>query len=264
MKIQYTQKIISRFLKDLATSKIIGEIELRLDPEALSWAHMDMSHIILVYGSIPKTAFDIYDVPTSATFLLEADDLKQALTAATPKGKKKECPPITWEIHIIKETRTLVISWEEDGDLQQIAIDESQSDKEDQIDLGVLFTQKYSHTIGLSFPQFKRLINRSVGGSTVDFSLNDGKLFEKVADHSWYHQTYSLKYEGNQAPLPDAGTFAVPFLRSAMKLFPPTETIELKLKSDTPLLGNVVYPNGAEIGFCLAPRVKDEEDDDNE
>ena len=253
----------SRILKGIVETlaSIIDETEFRVTPKEFTISAMDPSRICLLKLSIKKENFDEYKCTKESKVGLNLDDLDKILKrSALNDSVEIDFKEADQKIKIkmqregVSRTRTFSLA------LLDIDIEEIPMDRLLEIEypskwvIGTDFlveaikdAEIYSEILNINASEGQGLVFSSSGqiGEMV-YDLNEDDLLESNLNGS------------------NTGAYSLTFLKAILKIASITEKLEISLKTDHPLKMDFDLLEGGELNYFLAPRVEEEEFDEDE
>ncbi len=253
----------SRILKGIVETlaSIIDETEFRVTPKEFTISAMDPSRICLLKLSIKKDDFDDYQCSKESKVGLNLDDLDKILKrSAANDSVEIEFNETDQKIKIkmqregISRTRTFSLALL-DIDIEEIPMDnllkiEYPSNwviNPDFLVEAIKDAEIYSEILNINANEGQGLIFSSSGQiGEMEYDLNEDDLIESELQGS------------------SSGAYSLTFLKAILKIASITEKLEISLKTDHPLKMNFDLVEGGKLNYFLAPRVEEEEFDENE
>ena len=253
----------SRILKGIVETlaSIIDETEFRVTPKEFTISAMDPSRICLLKLSIKKDDFDGYECSKESKVGLNLDDLDKILKrSAANDSVEIEFDETNQKIKIkmkregVSRTRTFSLALL-DIDIEEIPMDnllKIEYPSKWVIDPDFLVeaikdAEIYSEILNINANEGQGLIFSSSGQiGEMEYDLNEEDLIES-------------ELQGNSS-----GAYSLTFLKAILKIASITEKLEIALKTDHPLKMNFDLLEGGKLNYFLAPRVEEEEFDDDD
>jgi len=253
----------SRILKGIVETlaSIIDETEFRVTPKEFTISAMDPSRICLLKLSIKKDDFDDYQCSKESKVGLNLDDLDKILKrSAANDSVEIEFNETDQKIKIkmqregVTRTRTFSLALL-DIDIEEIPMDnllkiEYPSNwvlDPDFLVEAIKDAEIYSEILNINANEGQGLIFSSSGQiGEMEYDLNEDDLIESELQGS------------------SSGAYSLTFLKAILKIASITEKLEISLKTDHPLKMNFDLLEGGKLSYFLAPRVEEEEFDENE
>lgn len=254
----------SRILKGIVETlaSIIDETEFRVTPKEFTISAMDPSRICLLKLAIKKDDFDDYKCSKESKVGLNLDDLDKILKRSAVNdsveidfNEADQKIKIKMQREGVSRTRTFSLALL-DIDIEEIPMDnllkiEYPSKwviEPDFLVEAIKDAEIYSEILNINANEGQGLIFSSSGqiGEMV-YDLSEDDLIES-------------ELEGTSS-----GAYSLTFLKAILKIASITEKLEISLKTDHPLKMNFDLLEGGKLSYFLAPRVEEEEfeeDDD--
>lgn len=248
----------SRILKGIieTLASIIDETEFKVTPKEFTISAMDPSRICLLKLSIKKDDFDEYDCSQDSKVGLNLDDLDKILKRSTSNdaveisfNEKEQKIKIKMQREGASRTRTFSLALL-DIDIEEIPMDnllkiEYPSKwvmEPDFLVEAIKDAEIYSEILNINANEGKGLIFSSSGQiGEMEYDLNEEDLIETDLQGS------------------SSGAYSLTFLKAILKIASITEKLEIALKTDHPLKMNFDLLEGGKLNYFLAPRVEEEE-----
>jgi len=248
----------SRILKGIVETlaSIIDETEFKVTPKEFTISAMDPSRICLLKLSIKKDDFDEYDCSQDSKVGLNLDDLDKILKRSTSNdaveisfNEKEQKIKIKMQREGASRTRTFSLALL-DIDIEEIPMDnllkiEYPSKwvmEPDFLVEAIKDAEIYSEILNINANEGKGLIFSSSGQiGEMEYDLNEEDLIETDLQGS------------------SSGAYSLTFLKAILKIASITEKLEIALKTDHPLKMNFDLLEGGKLNYFLAPRVEEEE-----
>ncbi|MFX1575167.1 MAG: proliferating cell nuclear antigen (pcna) [Promethearchaeota archaeon] len=253
----------SRILKGIVETlaSIIDETEFRVTPKEFTISAMDPSRICLLKLSIKKENFDEYKCTKESKVGLNLDDLDKILKRSALNDsveidfkEAEQKIKIKMQREGVSRTRTFSLALL-DIDIEEIPMErllEIEYPSKWVIDPDFLVeaikdAEIYSEILNMNATQGQGLIFSSSGqiGEMV-YDLNEDDLLESNLSGT------------------STGAYSLTFLKAILKIASITEKLEISLKTDHPLKMEFDLLEGGELSYFLAPRVEEEEFDEDE
>jgi len=254
----------SRVLKGIVETlaSIIDETEFRVTPKEFTISAMDPSRICLLKLSIKKDDFDEYECSKESKVGLNLDDLDKILKRSAANDaveinfdEADQKIKIKMQREGVSRTRTFSLA------LLDIDIEEIPMDNLLKIDY------PSNWVIDTDF-LVEAIKDAEIYSEILNMDANEGKGLK----FSSSGQIGEMEYDINEDDLLDSqlkgtssGAYSLTFLKAILKIASITEKLEMSLKTDHPLKMNFDLLEGGELSYFLAPRVEEEEfeeDDD--
>ena len=253
----------SRILKGIVETlaSIIDETEFRVTPKEFTISAMDPSRICLLKLSIKKEDFDDYQCSKESKVGLNLDDLDKILKRSAANdsveidfNETDQKIKIKMQREGISRTRTFSLALL-DIDIEEIPMDnllKIEYPSNWVIDTDFLVeaikdAEIYSEILNINANEGQGLIFSSSGQiGEMEYDLNEEDLIESALQGS------------------SSGAYSLTFLKAILKIASITEKLEISLKTDHPLKMNFDLLEGGKLNYFLAPRVEEEEFDENE
>ena len=253
----------SRILKGIVETlaSIIDETEFKVTPKEFTISAMDPSRICLLKLSIKKDDFDEYDCSQDSKVGLNLDDLDKILKRSTSNdaveisfNEKEQKIKIKMQREGASRTRTFSLALL-DIDIEEIPMDnllkiEYPSKwvmEPDFLVEAIKDAEIYSEILNINANEGKGLIFSSSGQiGEMEYDLNEEDLIESDLQGS------------------SSGAYSLTFLKAILKIASITEKLEIALKTDHPLKMNFDLLEGGKLNYFLAPRVEEEEFDEDD
>ena len=253
----------SRILKGIVETlaSIIDETEFRVTPKEFTISAMDPSRICLLKLSIKKDDFDDYQCSKESKVGLNLDDLDKILKrSAANDSVEIEFNETDQKIKIkmqregVTRTRTFSLALL-DIDIEEIPMDnllkiEYPSNwviDPDFLVEAIKDAEIYSEILNINANEGQGLIFSSSGQiGEMEYDLNEDDLIESELKGS------------------SSGAYSLTFLKAILKIASITEKLEISLKTDHPLKMNFDLLEGGKLSYFLAPRVEEEEFNEDE
>jgi len=253
----------SRILKGIVETlaSIIDETEFRVTPKEFTISAMDPSRICLLKLSIKKDDFDDYQCSKESKVGLNLDDLDKILKRSSANDSVEiEFNETDQKIKIkmqregISRTRTFSLALL-DIDIEEIPMDnllKIEYPSNWVIDTDFLVeaikdAEIYSEILNINANEGQGLIFSSSGQiGEMEYDLNEEDLIESELQGS------------------SSGAYSLTFLKAILKIASITEKLEISLKTDHPLKMNFDLLEGGKLSYFLAPRVEEEEFNEDE
>ena len=253
----------SRILKGIVETlaSIIDETEFRVTPKEFTISAMDPSRICLLKLSIKKEDFDDYQCSKESKVGLNLDDLDKILKRSAANdsveidfNEADQKIKIKMQREGVSRTRTFSLALL-DIDIEEIPMDnllKIEYPSNWVIDTDFLVeaikdAEIYSEILNINANEGQGLIFSSSGQiGEMEYDLNEEDLIESALQGS------------------SSGAYSLTFLKAILKIASITEKLEISLKTDHPLKMNFDLLEGGKLSYFLAPRVEEEEFDENE
>ena len=253
----------SRILKGIVETlaSIIDETEFRVTPKEFTISAMDPSRICLLKLSIKKDDFDDYQCSKESKVGLNLDDLDKILKRSTANdsveidfNETDQKIKIKMQREGVTRTRTFSLALL-DIDIEEIPMDnllkiEYPSNwviDPDFLVEAIKDAEIYSEILNINANEGQGLIFSSSGQiGEMEYDLNEDDLIESELKGS------------------SSGAYSLTFLKAILKIASITEKLEISLKTDHPLKMNFDLLEGGKLSYFLAPRVEEEEFNEDE
>jgi proliferating cell nuclear antigen len=253
----------SRILKGIVETlaSIIDETEFRVTPKEFTISAMDPSRICLLKLSIKKDDFDGYECSKESKVGLNLDDLDKILKRSAVNDsveinfdESNQKIKIKMQREGISRTRTFSLALL-DIDIEEIPMDnllKIEYPSKWVIDPDFLVeaikdAEIYSEILNINANEGHGLIFSSSGQiGEMEYDLNEEDLIES-------------ELQGTSS-----GAYSLTFLKAILKISSITEKLEIALKTDHPLKMNFDLLEGGKLNYFLAPRVEEEEFDEDD
>ena len=253
----------SRILKGIVETlaSIIDETEFRVTPKEFTISAMDPSRICLLKLSIKKDDFDDYQCSKESKVGLNLDDLDKILKRSAANdsveidfNETDQKIKIKMQREGISRTRTFSLALL-DIDIEEIPMDnllKIEYPSNWVIDTDFLVeaikdAEIYSEILNINANEGQGLIFSSSGQiGEMEYELNEEDLIESALQGS------------------SSGAYSLTFLKAILKIASITEKLEISLKTDHPLKMNFDLLEGGKLSYFLAPRVEEEEFNEDE
>ncbi|MFX0080850.1 MAG: proliferating cell nuclear antigen (pcna) [Candidatus Hodarchaeota archaeon] len=253
----------SRILKGIVETlaSIIDETEFRVTPKEFTISAMDPSRICLLKLSIKKDDFDDYQCNKESKVGLNLDDLDKILKRSAANdsveinfNETDQKIKIKMQREGVSRTRTFSLALL-DIDIEEIPMDnllkiEYPSNwvlDPDFLVEAIKDAEIYSEILNINANEGQGLIFSSSGQiGEMEYDLNEDDLIESDLQGS------------------SSGAYSLTFLKAILKIASITEKLKISLKTDHPLKMNFDLLEGGKLSYFLAPRVEEEEFDEDE
>ncbi len=253
----------SRILKGIVETlaSIIDETEFRVTPKEFTISAMDPSRICLLKLSLKKDDFDDYQCSKESKVGLNLDDLDKILKRSAANdsveidfNETDQKIKIKMQREGVSRTRTFSLALL-DIDIEEIPMDNllkieypsSWVLDPDFLVEAIKDAEIYSEILNINANEGQGLIFSSSGQiGEMEYDLNEDDLIESELQGS------------------SSGAYSLTFLKAILKIASITEKLEISLKTDHPLKMNFDLLEGGKLSYFLAPRVEEEEFDENE
>lgn len=253
----------SRILKGIVETlaSIIDETEFRVTPKEFTISAMDPSRICLLKLSIKKDDFDDYQCSKESKVGLNLDDLDKILKRSAANdsveidfNETDQKIKIKMQREGLSRTRTFSLALL-DIDIEEIPMDnllkiEYPSNwviDPDFLVEAIKDAEIYSEILNINANEGQGLIFSSSGQiGEMEYDLNEDDLIESELKGS------------------SSGAYSLTFLKAILKIASITEKLEISLKTDHPLKMNFDLLEGGKLSYFLAPRVEEEEFNEDE
>ena len=253
----------SRILKGIieTLASIIDETEFRVTPKEFTISAMDPSRICLLKLSLKKDDFDDFKCSKESKVGLNLDDLDKIL--------KRSAANDSVEIDFDETDQKIKIKMQREGvsrvrtfslalldiDIEEIPMDNLLKieypskwvlDPEFLVE-AIKDAEIYSEILNIDAKEGQGLVFSSSGQiGEMEYDLNEDDLIEH-------------ELEGTSS-----GAYSLTFLKAILKIASITEKLEIALKTDHPLKMNFDILEGGKLSYFLAPRVEEEEFDEDD
>ena len=253
----------SRILKGIVETlaSIIDETEFRVTPKEFTISAMDPSRICLLKLSLKKDDFDDYQCSKESKVGLNLDDLDKILKRSAANdsveidfNETDQKIKIKMQREGLSRTRTFSLALL-DIDIEEIPMDnllkiEYPSNwviAPDFLVEAIKDAEIYSEILNINANEGQGLIFSSSGQiGEMEYDLNEDDLIESELKGS------------------SSGAYSLTFLKAILKIASITEKLEISLKTDHPLKMNFDLLEGGKLSYFLAPRVEEEEFNEDE
>lgn len=253
----------SRILKGIieTLSSIIDETEFRVSPSEFTISAMDPSRICLLKLSIKKENFDEYHCKKESKVGLNLDDLDKILRRSAAND--------TIEIDFNEEDQKIKIKMTREGSSRSRSFSLALLDIEyEEIPMDNLLKIEYSSKWVID-PDF--LVEAIKDAEIYAEILNMKAIEGQGLTFSSSGQIGEMNYEIGLEELIDSdinedcsAAYSLTFLKAILKIASITEKLEISLRTDHPLKMVFNLLEGGELFYFLAPRVEEEEYDEDE
>jgi proliferating cell nuclear antigen len=222
---------------------------------------MDPSRICLLKLAIKKADFDEYECSKESKVGLNLDDLDKILKRSAANdaveinfNETDQKIKIKMQREGVSRTRTFSLALL-DIDIEEIPMDnllKIEYPSNWVIDTDFLVeaikdAEIYSEILNINANEGKGLIFSSSGQiGEMEYDLNEDDLIESQLQGS------------------SSGAYSLTFLKAILKIASITEKLEISLKTDHPLKMNFDLLEGGKLSYFLAPRVEEEEFDEDD
>jgi len=253
----------SRILKGIVETlaSIIDETEFRVTPKEFTISAMDPSRICLLKLSIKKDDFDDYQCSKESKVGLNLDDLDKILKRSAANdsveinfNETDQKIKIKMQREGVSRTRTFSLALL-DIDIEDIPMDNLLKieypsnwvlDPEFLVE-AIKDAEIYSEILNINANEGQGLIFSSSGQiGEMEYDLSEDDLIESELQGS------------------SSGAYSLTFLKAILKIASITEKLEISLKTDHPLKMNFDLLEGGKLSYFLAPRVEEEEFDEDD
>ena len=253
----------SRILKGIVETlaSIIDETEFRVTPKEFTISAMDPSRICLLKLSIKKDDFDDYQCSKESKVGLNLDDLDKIL--------KRSAANDSVEINFNETDQKIKIKMQREGvsRTRTFSLALLDIDIED-IPMDNLLKIEYPSNWVLD-PEFlvEAIKDAEIYSEILNINANEGQglIFSSSG------QIGEMEYDLSEDDLIESelqglssGAYSLTFLKAILKIASITEKLEISLKTDHPLKMNFDLLEGGKLSYFLAPRVEEEEFDEDE
>jgi proliferating cell nuclear antigen len=253
----------SRILKGIVETlaSIIDETEFRVTPKEFTISAMDPSRICLLKLSIKKDDFDGYECSKESKVGLNLDDLDKILKRSAANDsveidfdESNQKIKIKMQREGVSRTRTFSLALL-DIDIEEIPMDNLLKIEypskwvldPDFLVEAIKDAEIYSEILNINANEGQGLIFSSSGQiGEMEYDLNEEDLIES-------------ELQGTST-----GAYSLTFLKAILKIASITEKLEIALKTDHPLKMNFDLLEGGKLSYFLAPRVEEEDFDDDD
>jgi len=253
----------SRVLKGIVETlaSIIDETEFRVTPKEFTISAMDPSRICLLKLSIKKDDFDEYECSKESKVGLNLDDLDKIL--------KRSAANDTVEINFDEAEQKIKIKMQREGvsrtrtfslalldiDIEEIPMDNL---------LKIEYPSKWVIETDFLVEAIK---DAEIYSEILNINANEGKGLKFSSSGQIGEMEYDLNEDDlieSQLQGSSSGAYSLTFLKAILKIASITEKLEISLKTDHPLKMNFDLLEGGELSYFLAPRVEEEEFDNDD
>ena len=253
----------SRILKGIVETlaSIIDETEFRVTPKEFTISAMDPSRICLLKLSIKKDDFDDYQCSKESKVGLNLDDLDKIL--------KRSAANDSVEINFNETDQKIKIKMQREGvsRTRTFSLALLDIDIED-IPMDNLLKIEYPSNWVLD-PEFlvEAIKDAEIYSEILNINANEGQglIFSSSG------QIGEMEYDLSEDDLIESelqglssGAYSLTFLKAILKIASITEKLEISLKTDHPLKMNFDLLEGGKLSYFLAPRVEEEEFDEDD
>ncbi|MHA2399915.1 MAG: proliferating cell nuclear antigen (pcna) [Promethearchaeota archaeon] len=253
----------SRILKGIieTLASIIDETEFRVTPKEFTISAMDPSRICLLKLSIKKDDFDEYTCAKDSKVGLNLDDLDKILKrSAASDSVEIEFNEAAQKIKIkmkregVSRTRTFSLALL-DIDIEEIPMDNL---------LKIEYPSKW-----VIDPDFlvEAIKDAEIYSEILNINANAGQGLVFSSSGQIGEMEYNLAEEDlieSELEGISTGAYSLTFLKAILKIASITEKLEISLKTDHPLKMNFDLLEGGKLNYFLAPRVEEEEFEDDD
>ncbi len=252
-------KILRSIVETL--SNIIDETKFQITSGEFKISAMDPSRICLLQLVITKEDFDEYNCPSECEITLNLDDLDKIMKRSTIND--------TIELSYTEDTQKIKIKMQRDGSTRARTFSLALIDSEiEEIPMENLLKIDYNSSWSMDPDLLVEAIKDAEIYSEI---LNVKSEEEKGLILSSSGQIGEMEYEMELEDLEDAdlhgvatGAYSLLFLKAILKIAQITEKLEISLKTDHPLKMNFDLLEGGKLNYFLAPRVEEEEFNDDD
>lgn len=253
----------SRVLKGIVETlaSIIDETEFRVTPKEFTISAMDPSRICLLKLSIKKDDFDEYECSKESKVGLNLDDLDKILkrcaandTVEINFNEADQKIKIKMQREGVSRTRTFSLALL-DIDIEEIPMDNL---------LKIEYPSKWVIETDFLVEAIK---DAEIYSEILNINANEGKGLKFSSSGQIGEMEYDINEDDlieSQLQGSSAGAYSLTFLKAILKIASITEKLEISLKTDHPLKMNFDLLEGGELSYFLAPRVEEEEFDDDD
>jgi proliferating cell nuclear antigen len=253
----------SRILKGIVETlaSIIDETEFRVTPKEFTISAMDPSRICLLKLLIKKDDIDDYQCSKESKVGLNLDDLDKILKRSAANdsveidfNETDQKIKIKMQREGVSRTRTFSLALL-DIDIEEIPMDNLLKieypskwvlDPEFLVE-AIKDAEIYSEILNINANEGQGLIFSSSGQiGEMEYDLNEEDLVESELQGS------------------SSGAYSLTFLKAILKIASITVKLEISLKTDHPLKMNFDLLEGGKLSYFLAPRVEEEEFDEDD
>ena len=253
----------SRILKGIVETlaSIIDETEFRVTPKEFTISAMDPSRICLLKLSIKKDDFDDYQCSKESKVGLNLDDLDKIL--------KRSAANDSVEINFNETDQKIKIKMQREGvsRTRTFSLALLDIDIED-IPMDNLLKIEYPSNWVLD-PEFlvEAIKDAEIYSEILNINANEGQglIFSSSG------QIGEMEYDLSEDDLIESelqglssGAYSLTFLKAILKIASITEKLEISVKTDHPLKMNFDLLEGGKLSYFLAPRVEEEEFDEDD
>ncbi len=253
----------SRILKGIieTLSSIIDETEFRVSPSEFTISAMDPSRICLLKLSIKKENFDEYKCKKESKVGLNLDDLDKILRRSAVND--------TIEIDFNEEEQKIKIKMTREGSSRSRTFSLALLDIEyEEIPMDNLLKIEYNSK-WVTDPEL--LVEAIKDAEIYSEILNMKSTEGQGLTFSSSGQIGEMNYEIGLDELIDSdinesssAAYSLTFLKAILKIASITEKLEISLRTDHPLKMVFNLLEGGELFYFLAPRVEEEEYEEDE
>ena len=253
----------SRVLKGIVETlaSIIDETEFRVTPKEFTISAMDPSRICLLKLSIKKDDFDEYECSKESKVGLNLDDLDKILKRSAANdtveinfNEAEQKIKIKMQREGVSRTRTFSLALL-DIDIEEIPMDNL---------LKIEYPSKWVIETDFLVEAIK---DAEIYSEILNINANEGKGLKFSSSGQIGEMEYDLNEDDlieSQLQGSSTGAYSLTFLKAILKIASITEKLEISLKTDHPLKMNFDLLEGGELSYFLAPRVEEEEFDEDD
>jgi len=253
----------SRILKVIVETlaSIIDETEFRVTPKEFTISAMDPSRICLLKLSINKDDFDEFECSKDSKVGLNLDDLDKILKRSAANDavtinfdEADQKIKIKMQREGVSRTRTFSLALL-DIDIEEIPMDNL---------LKIEYSSKW--VIDTDF-LVEAIKDAEIYSEILNILANEGKGLVFSSSGQIGEMEYDISVEDlidSQLQGSSSGAYSLTFLKAILKIASITEKLEISLKTDHPLKMDFDLLEGGKLSYFLAPRVEEEEFDDDD
>ncbi len=253
----------SRILKVIVETlaSIIDETEFRVTPKEFTISAMDPSRICLLKLSINKDDFDEFECSKESKVGLNLDDLDKILKRSAANDavtinfdEADQKIKIKMQREGVSRTRTFSLALL-DIDIEEIPMDNL---------LKIEYSSKW--VIDTDF-LVEAIKDAEIYSEILNILANEGKGLVFSSSGQIGEMEYDISVDDlidSQLQGSSSGAYSLTFLKAILKIASITEKLEISLKTDHPLKMDFDLLEGGKLSYFLAPRVEEEEFDDDD
>ncbi|MFX0028950.1 MAG: proliferating cell nuclear antigen (pcna) [Candidatus Hermodarchaeota archaeon] len=253
----------SRILKGIieTLASIIDETEFRVTPKEFTISAMDPSRICLLKLSIKKDDFDGYECSKESKVGLNLDDLDKIL--------KRSAANDSVEIDFNETDQKIKIKMQREGTSRTRTFSLALLDIDiEEIPMDNLLKIEYPSAWVLD-PDFlvEAIKDAEIYSEILNINASEGQGLIFSSSGQIGEMEYDLSEEDlieSELQGTSTGAYSLTFLKAILKIASITEKLEIALKTDHPLKMNFDLLEGGKLSYFLAPRVEEEEFDEDD